>query len=584
MAIPGEVIQEVIDKANISDVISRYVKLKRSGSSTVGLCPFHNEKTPSFHVSQEKQVYHCFGCGAGGTVINFIMQIENLEFVDAIKFLGEMYGVRIPENSSSDNEYLKKKERLYAINKEAGKFFYSQLASPEGAQAKNYLLNRGLSKETIVKFGLGYAPDSWDKLFKHIKSLGFSEYEAQSAGILASSNGRVYDRFRNRVMFPIFDIRGNVIAFGGRVLDDSKPKYLNTNDTPVFDKSSNLFGLNIAKKSKSKTFIMVEGYMDVITLHQHGIDTAVASLGTAFTDGQAKLLKRYAEEVVLCYDGDEAGKKAANKAVDILSAHDIKTKVISLSGAKDPDEFCKKNGVDAFRMVISDAKTPLLYKIGILKTKYDVTIPDQKIEFLKAAAKEIANLPGALDREIYAKEISAEYAVSFESVNTMVKREYAALKNKTEKKMRLDAVNDLKQRAIVTGGESKFNKEAKIKLLNVMFYSQNAYEEVESTFDFELFNDDFYRSIAEKIKEYRSQSNADIKESEFILEFPFEKMGELSEILSSDHKFDDDVLGARQLVAAIKENAKRAEIASSHDLNKARELLAERGKKLKGGS
>jgi DNA primase len=352
----------------------------------------------------------------------------------------------------------------------------------------------------------------------------------------------------------------------------------------VFDKSSNLFGLNIAKKSKSKTFIMVEGYMDVITLHQHGIDTAVASLGTAFTEGQAKLLKRYAEEVVLCYDGDEAGKKAANKAVDILSANDIKTKVISLSGAKDPDEFCKKNGVEAFKMVISDAKTPLLYKIGILKTKYDVSIPDKKIDFLKEAAKEIANLPGAIDREIYAKEISAEYNVSFDSFNLMVKREYSALKNKNEKKMRLDAVNELKQRAIVAGGESKFNKEAKNKLLNIMFYSREAYKEVVQTFDFELWGDDFYRCIAEKIKEYREKSNADIKESEFILEFPFEKTGELSEILSLNTNFDNDILGVKQLIAKIKENARRAEIVGSGDLNKARELLAERGKKLKGGS
>ena len=435
MAIPSQIIQEITDKCDIVDLVSKYVRLKRSSGEYVGLCPFHGEKTPSFHVSADKQLYHCFGCGEGGTVINFVMKMENLSFLEAVKFLGERVGVAVPESTDYDDKIAKRKQRLYEINKEAGRFFYTSLGSDEGKVAREYFASRGLSKETVVKFGLGFAPYSWDKLLKHLKSKGFSEYEAIDAGLIVKGQkGSAYDRFRNRVMFPIFDIRGNLIAFGGRVLDDSKPKYLNTSDTPVFDKSSNLFALNLAKKSANKTFVVVEGYMDVITLHQYGIDTAVASLGTSLTDGHALLLKRYADEVVLCYDSDEAGIKAANRGMEILSRHDIKTKIITLPGSKDPDEFCRKNGVDAFKMAVSGAKNPVLYKIGNLKEKYDLSEPDQKVEFLKAAADELVKLNSIMEQEIYAKEISVLCDVSYESVMAQIKQKRKSYVRKEEKK------------------------------------------------------------------------------------------------------------------------------------------------------
>ena len=334
--IPSELIQQIAERSDIVDIISGYTVLKRSGRGATGLCPFHNEKTPSFHVSPEKQVYHCFGCGAGGSVINFVMQAENLTFVDAVKFLGERAGISIPDDNSYDDRLSKQRQRLLEANKAAARFFYDVLLSDDGKSAREYLLSRGLSVETITKFGLGFAPESWDRLTKHLKSLGFSDYEIMDSGLVTQRQDKksYYDRFRNRVMFPIFDVRGNVIAFGGRVMDDSKPKYLNSSDTKVFDKSSNLFALNLAKKSESKTFVVVEGYMDVITLHQHGVTTAVASLGTALTENHARLLKRYAEEVVLCYDSDEAGRNAAKRGLEILSAINEPVPMVKVLTAK----------------------------------------------------------------------------------------------------------------------------------------------------------------------------------------------------------------------------------------------------------
>lgn len=576
MAIPNEIISEIIDKANITDIVSSYVNLKRNGRDAVGLCPFHNEKTPSFHVSEEKQVYHCFGCGAGGSVVSFVMNIENLTFIDAVKTLGDRVGVRVPEDENYDDKHAKFRERLLEVNREAGKFFYKCLVSEQGGVALNYLLSRGLSKETIVKFGLGYAPDGWDNLLKHLKAKGFSEYEMMSAGLLAENREkkRVYDRFRNRVMFPVFDVRGNPIAFGGRVLDDSKPKYLNTNDTMVFDKSSNLFALNLARKSNSKRIIIAEGYMDVITLHQHGVDTAVASLGTAFTENQAKLLKRYSDEVVLCYDGDEAGLKAANRALDILTDFEIKARIITLKGAKDPDEFCKKFGVSEFFKVIDGAKSPVLYKISRLKEKYDTTVPEQKISFIKDAATEIAKLRNEIDREVYAKELSSVYDIPYASVLGQIKLMRKTYVSKEESKEKAQVINNMRQKNLISGGSSKNLDEAQKKLLNLMFYSKDVCETLKNTFDITRFTDEFYKEVADKITAFRENSKADIKESEFISLFPVEKAGVIAEILSLETHFENKVLGAEQLVEFIKRNLLKMEIGN--DVNKAKMFLEQR--------
>jgi len=582
LAIPGHIIQEITDKCDIVDFVSKYVRLKRSSGEYVGLCPFHGEKTPSFHVSADKQLYHCFGCGEGGTIINFVMKMENLSFSEAVKFLGEQVGVVVPESSDFDDRAAKRKQRLYDVNKEAGRFFYSVLGSEEGKIARDYFSSRGLTKETVVKFGLGYAPDSWDKLLKHLKSKGFTEYEIIDAGLaVTGKNGGAYDRFRNRVMFPIFDIRGNLIAFGGRVLDDSKPKYLNTNDTPVFDKSSNLFGLNLAKKSTSKTYVTVEGYMDVITLHQYGVDTAVASLGTSLTDGHALLLRKYADEVVLCYDSDEAGIKAANRGMEILSRHDIKTKVITLPGAKDPDEFCKKNGVEAFLMAVSGAKNPVLYKIGNLKAKYDLSQPDQKVEFLKEAVAELAKLSSEMEQEIYSKEVSALCDVTFESIMLQVRKKRKSFVKREDKKERESIQRDMSQKNIVKDGKNALLTESEEKIINLMFYSYPAFEFLAGKYNKESFSEELLGQLFEKIREMR-KDKTDPVESELIAAFDIENASRIARILSIQNNYPDPKMAASQISESLDKIKKDIEIknlAKSMDLEKVKEMISARNRK-----
>ena len=312
MPLPQSFLDELIYRCDIVEVISKYVSLKKSGSRYVGLCPFHSEKTPSFSVSPDKQLYHCFGCGEGGNVITFIMKEENLPFIDAVRLLADMYGMAVPEDSGDTDAERQRRERIFELNKQAARYFHSRLLSKEGERALRYLLNRGLTKKTITSFGLGYAMPEWDGLIRAMKEKGFSDNELESAWLARRGrSGGLYDAFRDRVMFPIIDIRGNVIAFGGRIIEGDGPKYLNSGDTPVFSKSRNLFALNFAKKSKAGRLILAEGYMDVIALHQAGFDCAVASLGTALTSEQARLMSHYAAQAVICYDSDGAGQKAA---------------------------------------------------------------------------------------------------------------------------------------------------------------------------------------------------------------------------------------------------------------------------------
>ena len=449
MAIPASVIQEITERTDIADLVSRYVNLKRSGNDLLGLCPFHSEKTPSFRVTPAKQMFYCFGCQKGGGAVHFLMQIENLTFVDAVKKLGAECGVVVSDDRSADDKAEKKRKAIFAANKEAARFFYSCLSKDIGLSARQYLKNRQLSPEIIKKFAIGYAPDSWDSLKKHLMSMGFSENDLVEGGLLSrTERGSTYDRFRNRVMFPILDITGNVIGFGGRVLDDSKPKYLNTADTPVFDKSANLYALNYAKNDKNGQVIVVEGYMDVVTLYQHGIERAVASLGTALTSRQARLLKRYAKEVVLCYDGDGAGVKAAHRAIGLLREAEVKARVITLNGAKDPDEYCKKFGVDKFLASIEGAKTPVLYKIAALKENYDLSLPEQQAEFLIAVSDEIAALKEPVERDVYTREIARNYSISEEALANQVKKAVLRLKQQGKQQEKLQVQKIVRQKAV----------------------------------------------------------------------------------------------------------------------------------------
>ncbi len=436
MAFPAAFIDELIARNPIEDVVGQYVTLKRSGANMFGLCPFHGEKTASFSVAPDKGIYYCFGCHKGGGAINFMMEIEGLTYPDAVRALAQRAGMEVPEDEQYQSRY-RQQERLWALNKEAARFFHSQLYAPVGAPGLQYVQKRGLSKAILTQFGVGYAPDSWNALVDAMRKKGYTDREMQDADLVGEKNGRIYDRFRNRVMFPIIDVRGNVIGFGGRVLDNSTPKYLNTSETIIFNKRKNLFGLNLAKKSKQGFLILVEGNIDVITLHQYGFDCAVASLGTSLTEEHAALLSRYTEQVVLTYDGDEAGQRAAKRAIPMLEKAGIRVKVLKMRDAKDPDEFLHKFGPDAFRLLLEESSNRVDYQLGAIASKYDLKDDDQKIRYVQEAAELICTLDSSVKREVYGARVAEKAGITPEAmkleVNKAFKRRVAREKKRQEK-------------------------------------------------------------------------------------------------------------------------------------------------------
>ena len=422
MPIPENFLNELVDRNDIVDVVSSYVRLsKKSGSNLFGLCPFHSEKTPSFSVSPDKQIYHCFGCGKGGGVINFIMEIENLSFPEAVEFLARRVNMQVPDEAN-DRES-QRRSRMLALNKEAARFFYAQLSTPAGEEARRYMAQRRIGAATAKNFGIGCAPDSWESLRNAMKAKGFSDLELFGAGLVRKGkSGGFYDTFRRRLMFPVIDVRGNVIGFSGRILGDGEPKYMNSPETLVFNKSRNLFALNLAKKSKSGYIILSEGNIDVVSLHQAGFDSAVASLGTSLTPEQARLLSRYTGEVIIAYDNDGAGVKAAQRAIGILEKLDLKVKVLRLSGAKDPDEFIKQRGADAFRNLLEGSEDQIDYRLRAVTEKYDLSVDEQKVAFLKEASELLARLPGAVERQVYAMRVAEMAGIKAEAVSDEVER------------------------------------------------------------------------------------------------------------------------------------------------------------------
>lgn len=415
MPFPDGFLQELKLRSDITEIASSYVNLKRHGRNMVGLCPFHGEKTPSFNIYTESGSFYCFGCGAGGDVITFIMKIENLDYVEAVKFLAQRAGMEMPENTYDDS-LSKLRMRIYEANREAARFFHATLLSQRGQSGLNYLRGRALSDRTIRHFGLGFADDDWNSLCNHLKNKGFSEYEIYSANLaFKRKNGNgIYDRFVNRVMFPIIDLRGNVIAFGGRIMTDEKPKYLNTSDTPVFKKSENLFSLNNAKSSGTRTLILCEGYMDVIALNQAGFTNAVATLGTALTNEQAVLMKRYADEVIICYDADGAGQKATARAIDILRNAGLPIKILTVPSGKDPDEFIRskgENGPAAFKLLIEKCGNDIEYRLMKLKENYNLNTTDGKVAFLNEAVKIVATIESPIERDVFASKLCAELEI-----------------------------------------------------------------------------------------------------------------------------------------------------------------------------
>lgn len=417
-----ELIEEVRSRNDIVDVISGYVKLKKSGSNYFGLCPFHNEKSGSFSVSPSKQMYYCFGCGAGGNVITFIMEYENYTFMEAVRMLAERAGVELPQMEETPEERKSRdiRSQLLEINKLAAVYYFHQLRGQNGSTAMNYLKKRELSDETIQRFGLGYSSMYSDDLYRYIKSKGYKDDILKESGLFTYGDGKVTDKFWNRVMFPIMDMNNRVIGFGGRVMGDGKPKYLNSPETKLFDKSRNLYGINIARTSRKPNIIICEGYMDVISLHQAGFNQAVASLGTALTSGQASLMKRYTDQVLITYDSDGAGVKAALRAIPILKEAGLTTKVINMKPYKDPDEFIKGLGAEAFQERIDKAQNSFMYEISAMEQNYDLTDPDSKTRFFNEVAGRIVGFEEELERNNYIEAVADKYMVSMDALKAMV--------------------------------------------------------------------------------------------------------------------------------------------------------------------
>lgn len=432
MALSDSFLQELKMKTDIEDVISAYVTLKRRGATLVGLCPFHNEKTPSFTVYPATQSFYCFGCGAGGDAITFVKKIENLDYLDAVKTLAQRAGMQMPQEGFDDS-LSKRRRRILEMNRETARFYHSVLLSPEGKVGYDYYIGRALSAATINHFGLGFAPNQWDALLKHMRAKGYQPAELVDAGLARKGQKGYYDNFRNRVMTPIIDVRGNVIAFGGRVLDDSKPKYINTGDTLVYKKTNELFALNFAKDSKEDALILCEGYMDVIAMHQAGFTNAVAGCGTALTTEQVRLISRYAKEVILTYDADEAGQKALQKAMTLFDQTDVKVRIPALVGGKDPDEIIRTYGRDKFKGMLEGASNETEFRLLALRRQYNLATTQGKIDFIGGALKILATLP-PVERDLYVSRLSEELGVERQNMKVQLQDLVARQGNRREKR------------------------------------------------------------------------------------------------------------------------------------------------------
>lgn len=432
MALSDSFLQELKMKTDIEDVISTYVTLKRRGATLVGLCPFHNEKTPSFTVYPATQSFYCFGCGAGGDAITFLKKIENLDYLDAVKTLAQRAGLQMPQEGFDDS-LSKRRRRILEMNREAARFYHSVLLSPEGKVGYDYYIGRALSAATINHFGLGFAPNQWDALLKHMRAKGYQPAELVDAGLARKGQKGYYDNFRNRVMTPIIDVRGNVIAFGGRVLDDSKPKYINTGDTLVYKKTNELFALNFAKDSKENALILCEGYMDVIAMHQAGFTNAVAGCGTALTTEQVRLISRYAKEVILTYDADEAGQKALQKAMTLFDQTDVKVRIPALVGGKDPDEIIRTYGRDKFKGMLEGASNETEFRLLALRRQYNLATTQGKIDFIGGALQILATLP-PVEQDLYVSRLSEELGVERQNMKVQLQDLVARQGNRREKR------------------------------------------------------------------------------------------------------------------------------------------------------
>lgn len=552
MYYPEELVEEVRLKNDIVDVISGYVKLQKKGSSYFGLCPFHNEKSPSFSVSRQKQMYYCFGCGAGGNVFTFLMEYENDSFTEALKVLAERAGVELPEPEYSKEAKERADQRmvLLEINKLAAKYFYAQLKSEQGKLAYTYLKNRKLDDETITAFGLGYSNKYSDDLYRYLRAKGYSEEMILKAGLISADEKHgAYDKFWNRVMFPIMDANNRVIGFGGRVMGDGKPKYLNSPETPVFDKSRNLYGLHRARTTRKPYFLLCEGYMDVIALHQAGFTNAVASLGTALTPGHASLIKRYVNEVYLTYDSDEAGTRAALRAVPILKEVGITAKVIRMDPYKDPDEFIKNLGAEAFEERIQKARNGFMFGLEMLERDYDMTSPEGKTGFLREAARRLAEFDEEIERSNYIEAVAKTYRVSPEELRKLVVK--MAVRTGLAKPVEKPKPTRDRER----GKEDGILKSQRI-LLTWMIEDEQIFGQISRYISPEDFTEPLYHTVAELL--YRQYEEGALNPAQLMNHFTDEeehrrvaelfhtKIRELSTVQEQEKALKETILRVKQ--------------------------------------
>ncbi|MFR5692829.1 MAG: DNA primase [Lachnospiraceae bacterium] len=558
-----EIIEEVRSKNDIVDVISSYVKLQKKGSSYFGLCPFHNEKSPSFSVSREKQMYYCFGCGAGGNVFTFLMEYENYSFQEALKYLADRAGVELPEAeySKEARERADQKAILLEINKVAAQYFYVQLKSPQGAHALSYLKDRGLSDEMIHSFGLGYSNKYSNDLYRYLKSKGYRDELIVKAGLVTvDERYGVSDKFWNRVMFPIMDSNSRVIGFGGRVMGDAKPKYLNSPETMIFDKSRNLYGLNRARSSRKPYFLLCEGYMDVISLHQAGFSNAVASLGTALTPGHASLIKRYVKEVYLTYDSDAAGTKAALRAMPILKDVGITARIIRMEPYKDPDEFIKHLGAEAFEERIHKARNGFMFGLEVLERDYDLTTPEGKTDFMKEAAKRLTQFDEEIERSNYIEAVAKTYHVGFEELRKLVLKMavQTGLAKQVERPKRLD-------------GKSREKEDGHVKsqkiLLTWLIEDEGIFNQIRRYITPDDFTGELYKKVAALL--YEQYEGQDVNPARIMNHFTDEE--EHREVASLFHTKIRELTTISEQEKALKETIIRVK---GHSIDTAAKNLA----------
>ena len=584
--ISDDLISEICSDNDIIDYVSQYVPLKKSGKDYSGLCPFHHEKTPSFHVSQDKQLFHCFGCGASGNLVQFVMRMENLDFVDSLRVLADRAGIVIPEEDELTTEDHSRKQKILEMNKHSARFFHNCLKDKQiGGTAQQYFVKRRISWKTVVTYGLGYAPPDKTALVDYMKGKGYTERQLRDAGLAIDRNGKTIDKFRDRVMFPIINVRGDVIGFGGRIMNDQKeingykiPKYLNSSETPVFDKGKNLFSLNIAKNARERDLILCEGYMDVISTYQAGVTNIVATLGTAITPNQAKLMLRYANEILICYDSDEAGIKAALRAIDVISEAGGKSRVIRLRGAKDPDEYINKNGVERFKEEVRKSMPSTEFKISLIKSRYDTTTTDGKVRFLDEVVDVFLSVRDPVEVDAYMKKISDDTGIDKQAIVSKY-REKASKKSYPK---RIPPKSEYKRPVTVKAEDGEVKKvpqpiiEAEKRLLSLVVSGKKYYAAAKKLMRPEDFSTPVHMRLAKHIYECYE---ADKRPEEAVILNDFcstdEEINEASSVFYNMEVYSGGTAVIYDLIYTIKQNKIQMRINSETDARKLTQLFKE---------